>query len=255
MGDATQVMPVLKHQGFCPLCGRETTFLAQYDWFRDHLKCVRCGSVPRERALFAVLEDFYPNWRDLRVHESSPGNRGASPKLRAECANYSTSQFDERLELGAVDTERGFRNENLEALTFDDGSFDIFITQDVFEHIFRPDLAIKEIARTLRSGGAHVCTVPLVRKGQKSFRRAGNKGGDIVHFAEPQFHGNPVKSEGALVTFDWGYDICTYLALHSGLLVTRILIDDLDRGLRAEHLDVLICQKPDSVAYLSAEGE
>ncbi|WP_371419407.1 methyltransferase domain-containing protein [Bradyrhizobium sp. CCBAU 051011] len=35
---------------------------------------------------------------------------------------------------------------------FADDTFDLVITQDVFEHIFRPDLAISDIARTLKIG-------------------------------------------------------------------------------------------------------
>jgi ubiquinone/menaquinone biosynthesis C-methylase UbiE len=46
-----------------------------------------------------------------------------------------------------------------EAQSFPAESFDIVVTQDVFENLFAPDRAIKEIARTLRPGGAHIMTV------------------------------------------------------------------------------------------------
>ncbi len=38
------------------------------------------------------------------------------------------------------------------------------LTQDVFEHLFDPAAAFREIARTLQPGGAHVFTTLLVRK-------------------------------------------------------------------------------------------
>jgi len=41
-----------------------------------------------------------------------------------------------------------------------DESFDLVITQDFFEHVLRP---AKEIARTLKSGGAHIYAVPYDR--------------------------------------------------------------------------------------------
>src|ERR1700690_3539025 len=88
--------------GKCPLCKCETEFVATRDaplddqwhglWFRNDLKCANCGSIPRERAIFVVLEMMFPNWRQLKIHESSPGSRGMSPKLRAECPGYVASQ-------------------------------------------------------------------------------------------------------------------------------------------------------------------
>ena len=58
----------------------------------------------------------------------------------------------------------GIRFENLEHLSFDNETLDLHITQDVFEHLFDPAAAFREIARTLRPGGAHVFTTPLVQK-------------------------------------------------------------------------------------------
>jgi SAM-dependent methyltransferase len=77
----------------------------------------------------------------------------SSKKLRSECAGYIETQFDLTVPLGEVHRTRGYRCEDLERQTFADNSFDLVITQDVFEHIVKPDLAIREIARTLRPGG------------------------------------------------------------------------------------------------------
>jgi 2-polyprenyl-3-methyl-5-hydroxy-6-metoxy-1,4-benzoquinol methylase len=45
-------------------------------------------------------------------------------------------------------------------MTFGTEQFDLFITQDVMEHVFRPRLAVKEIMRVLKTGGAHIFTAP-----------------------------------------------------------------------------------------------
>jgi ubiquinone/menaquinone biosynthesis C-methylase UbiE len=58
-----------------------------------------------------------------------------------------------------------FRNENLEALTFPDETFDITVTLDVMEHVYNPDKVFQEVYRTLKKGGVYLCTFP-VRKGQ-----------------------------------------------------------------------------------------
>lgn len=233
-----------QHQGKCPICEMDVTFSAKNQWFRDSLLCSGCGSIPRERALFKVVSDYFPDYRRLSIHESSPANRGASPKLKKDCPNYSSSQFFPNVTLGSIHSSSGFPCENLESLTFPDNSFDIFITQDVMEHIFDPKKAFKEIARVLKPGGAHIFTVPLLNKGKKSECWASrDENGKIVYHHEAEYHGNPVDAKGALVTMHWGYDIAGYITDTAQTPTTIIMIDDIDLGIRAEYIDVLVSIK------------
>ena len=191
----------------------------------------------------AVLTSFYPDWRSLAVHESSPAGRGVSAKLQAECAGYVPSQFDAAIPVGERHPHLHYVSQDLEAQSFPDGCFDLVIAQDVFEHLFRPDLAIREIRRTLRPGGACLMTAPLVRKGQPSRRRASRMDGGVVHHQEPLYHANPVDETGSLVTIDWGFDIADYLSEHSGMTTTIHYFDDRSRGLQAELLEVVVCRR------------
>ena len=219
-------------------------FVALYDWFRDHLKCTICGSVPRERALMAVIAQSFPNYRELRIHESSPGGRGTSVKLKQQCKEYSFSHFFPNVPPGQISPESGARCENLERMTFPEGSFDLFVTQDVLEHIFDPVLAFEEIKRVLRPGGAHIFTVPLVNKWRPSADRAvRTSSGEIQFLSPPQYHGNPVDRNGSLVTRDWGYDIAGVILEHTGMSSVIMAIDDLHLGLRAEYLEVVVSRK------------
>ena len=235
---------VFQHQGNCPICEKEVNFTAKNLWFRDSLLCSSCGSIPRERALYKVITDYFPNYRELGIHESSPADRGASPKLKSECSNYSSSQYFPNITHGNIDPKTGFRCENLESLTFPDNSFDIFVTQDVMEHIFDYEKAFKEIARVLKPGGAHIFSVPLINKGQKSECWASrSENGEIIYHHEPQYHGNPVDAKGALVTMHWGYDIAHYISDTAKTPTTIIMIDDIDLGIRAEYIDILMSNK------------
>lgn len=178
------------------------------------------------------------------IHESSPVDRGASRRLEAECPGYITSQYYPGIRPGAI--LDGVRCENLEALTFADNSVDLHVTQDVFEHILDPAKAFAEIARTLKPGGAHVFTTPLVNKEHPSVVRArrGSRG-MVEHLVpNPEYHGNPISSKGSLVTMHWGYDICEFIHRASGLFTRMIVIDDLDLGIRADLIEVLITVKP-----------
>lgn len=177
------------------------------------------------------------------MHEGSPTWTGTSSKFHRECKNYSYSFYDPFAPTGTPHPLHGWRNENLECLELHSGTVDLFITQDVFEHLFEPHLAIAEIARTLKPGGAHICTVPLANGRMPSFRRAQKTESGVEHLLPAIYHGDPVDSSGTLVTVDWGYDIAAYLDGHSGLKTTMIYIDDLTRGIRAQAIEVLVMQK------------
>lgn len=233
----------LHSEGQCPACDQQASFIAHDAWLRDHFVCSQCGSIPRERALMAVIEMHFPQWRSLVIHESSPSARGSSLRLQRECPKYVASQYFPGIPPGTV--HHGFRCEDLARLTFADDSVDLHITQDVLEHVLRPAEVFREIARTLRPGGAHIFTVPLVRRHQPSMPRAlPGEGDEIRHLLPPQHHGNPVDPRGSLVTNDWGFDITRHIHDACGLFTHIIVIDDLSRGIRAELIEVLVTMKP-----------
>ncbi len=235
---------MLKVKGICPICEKDVTFESENDWLRDNFFCSGCGSIPRERALMRVIELFYPNWRDLNIHESSPAPRGASLKLRTECSNYTASHFYPDIPRGAIHPKSGYQSQDLESMTFENNSFDLFISQDVMEHIFDPEKAFKEVARVLKLGGAHIFTVPIINKANQSECWASRDGnGKIVYHHEPEYHGNPIDKKGSLVTMHWGYDIADFIQRAAGTPTTIVYIDDLERGIRAEFIEVLVSRK------------
>jgi SAM-dependent methyltransferase len=198
-----------------------------------------------------VIETHFPHWQGLTIHESSPGSRGASKRLSEQCAGYVPSQFFTDQAPGSIVGK--MRCENLESLTFADESIDLHVTQDVLEHVFHPSKVFKEIARTLRPGGAHIFTVPIVNKYRPSKPRARMANdGQISHLEPPVYHGNPISETGSLVTVDWGFDICQHIFQSSGLFTHVVHIDDISKGIRAELIEVLITIKPNKVAGQNA---
>ncbi|MGO9614455.1 MAG: class I SAM-dependent methyltransferase [Dissulfurispiraceae bacterium] len=189
------------------------------------------------------IEKFFPAWRGLSVHESSPVFRGASVKLRKEGKHYLPTYFFPGYPLGEMHTS-GFMNQDVEQQTFPGDFFDLVITQDVLEHVFDPSKAFREIARTLRRGGAHVFTAPLINENKPSevAARRDSKG-SIEFLCDPQYHGNPIDGKGSLVTIHWGYDITDFILKESGLYTTIVFIDNINLGIRAEYIEVLISRK------------
>lgn len=229
--------PLFTIRGQCAICCCEVTFAAYEPWLRDFFVCQSCGSIPRQRAIFEVLDMLRPNWRNGHVHESSPSNN----YLQQRCPLYSSSQYLGPSGLGSLID--GVRNENIECLTFPDDSFDVFITQDVLEHVFYPDRALADIMRVLKPGGMHVFTAP-VHKGLLHTRARARLVGDEVEHIEPaEYHGNPVGDGRALVVTDFGIDFDDLAQRWAGYNISNIILRDRSRGLDGEFLNVYVMQK------------
>jgi SAM-dependent methyltransferase len=228
------------HRGYCPICESEVTFIKKAAWLRDNYFCLECHSIPRQRALVAALNLFSPGWRQMQIHESSPGGV-SSTFIQKSCQTYVPTQFFQDIPSGEY--KDGMRCENLEAMTFADNSFDLMVTQDVFEHVMNPAAAFKEIERVLRPGGAHIFTMPWYPKLEKSTQRAAIVDEQIIFLEEPTYHGNPISSEGSLVTYDWGLDFPDFIYNTSGMFTTIYLSVNRNMGLEAEFLEVFVSRK------------
>lgn len=229
-----------KHNtGICPLCERHTLFIERSDWLRDNYFCVQCWSIPRFRAIVDTLQTYFPQWRQQSIHESSPAG-SASDKLRNECAQYVPTHYFPDVKPGT--THQGFRCENLEEQTFADASFDLVVSQDVFEHVLHPERGFREVARTLKPGGAHVFTIPYYGQWATK-RRAEERKGKVVHLHPPEYHGNPIDEKGSLVVTEWGYDMADFIYKASGLTTTVLLTRDRTKGLDGQFLEVFISRK------------
>ena len=241
--------PHYKGKGTCPICHRRSRFKSLDAWYRDHLLCTRCKSIPRERSLMVVLDEECPNWRQVSIHESSPGERGVSRLLAEQCSDYTPTQFDPAIALGQWNPGKQWRNEDLERQTFADERFDLVISQDVMEHVFDIEAAFREIMRTLRPGGAHIFTTPLVNGRDGESRRSARRleDGAIEHLEPAEYHGNPIDLEkGSLVTWKYGYDIVDIIREATGLETSIVLLDDMSRGIQGDYLEVLVTRKPSS---------
>ena len=240
----------LRREGLCPICEKERVFVARESWLRDHYFCEGCGSIPRERAIMNVIQTNYPKWRDLHIHESSPGNRGASVKMREQCKKYIATQYDLEVKFGNTHPTNGYRSEDLEKQTFDDNLFDLVVTQDVMEHVFNPENVFREIHRTLKNGGAHIFTTPIIRKESPSLRRAEMLAdSSIRHIYPPEYHGNPLSKEGSLVTWHWGNDIKQIAANATRAKVEIVACQNVKMGIEGEYLEVIIQKKSRGKKY------
>ena len=188
-----RVLPNLRHLAGsrfrrCRCCGRPSLIVSLSPG--DEVKrCLLCGANLRYEMLAEQVRLL--DLAGLDVLELDP----ASPlrPLLAGSRSYLRSFFSPAVKPGATGPG-GSRCEDITRLTLADASLDLIVSSDVLEHV--PDLvaAFGETARVLRPGGMHLFTVP---PRSTTRRRPAD---------EPEYHGDPLNSEGILALWDIGPD-------------------------------------------------
>ena len=242
-GDPEPGFEVRFEHGYCDICEKEVEFRIDGEFLRNHFICTECKSLPRQRAFLHVLKMCRPDWRTACLHESSPGGP-SSDYLFQNAQNYSISHYYPELPSGTKGPE-GVICEDLEKMSYPDNVFDVFITQDVMEHIFDISAAFNEVKRVLRPGGFFLFTVPYYKDLPKSFCRAKRlENGSIRYLTKPVYHGNPVDDKGALVTWDYGRDFPDLVARLCGLHPVICRVESRYHGLDGEMMEVFLMRKP-----------
>ncbi|MGE4539600.1 MAG: class I SAM-dependent methyltransferase [Desulfovibrio sp.] len=208
---------VFEDDGLCCVCGQKAVFapIKPGHSLRE-TRCSSCRSSRRTRDLVRVLArlsagpkarllpEALDAMRDWRVFEA----QAAGPlHERLRCLpHYVCSEYVPELTRPGSCTQAGLRCEDLEHLSFPDASFDLVITQDIFEHVTDPWRAFDEVWRVLAPDGRHVFTVP-VNEGHCTTPRVRFENGKRHDLLPPVHHGDPVRHGGSLVITDYGDDL------------------------------------------------
>jgi len=219
--------------GFCPICAGKTVFFALGPWLREDLKCIRCRSSSRQRALIDYIGHAVPALVYAHVYEPSPVPP-TTDYLERHSARYTWSQYSP----DAEDRHpRDPSNQDLQALGFPDDAFDLVVSQDVFEHIAEPWKAFAEVARVLKPGGSHIFTIPWYRD-QLTETRARIVDGQVVNLHPPEYHSDPNTRDRALVFTRFGSDIEKMISESSGMTTSVIEANDPGKGIRGDSVRI-----------------
>ncbi len=213
---------VFEADGLCSVCGERAVFapIRPGHSLRE-TRCSVCRASRRTRDLARVLARLAAGPGARLLPEALAAMAGwrvfeaqASGALhdRLRCLpGYVCSEYVPELAAPGSCTQAGLRCEDLERLSFPDASFDLVVTQDIFEHVFNPWRAFDEVWRVLAPGGRHVFTVP-VSEGHPTTPRVRIAAGIREDVLPPVHHGDPVRQGGSLVVTDYGDDLPELLA-------------------------------------------
>lgn len=136
-----------RHQ--CNICGTQLRTFVQLD--RGDALCPLCGSLPRQRRLWHLLQtEYLPKGPTL--HFSPP--RSLSQKLRTLLSqNYVTTDYE-----GEFKADHAY---DITAIPESEERFEHVICYHVLEHIPDDHAAMKELYRILQTGGWMLVQTPF----------------------------------------------------------------------------------------------
>jgi len=203
--------------GWCFVCRKEVTFHVDFSYsyfvdgelmpnWREHLSCPGCGLNNRMRAAIHVFEQECVPHQSSRIYITEQ----TTPLFQAMLARYPSVIGSEYLAgtspFGALDAH-GIRNESITKLTFPNDAFDYILSFDVFEHVPDYTKAFAECFRCLKPDGNLLFTVPFTGNPDTLVRAQVNADGTISHLMPPEYHGDPLNTNGCLCFYHFGWDM------------------------------------------------
>lgn len=200
--------------GICKICGMPTIFICIDKMkARENMFCLFCHSSSRKRHVAKMIIDVAFRNKIRHIRELPKTGRvkiynadvfDSFYKVLRKYKHFVSSELIDNIPPGSQIGERAYC-QNLEKLTFESESFDIVITEDIFEHIRNYENAFKEIYRVLKAGGYHIFTVPCDFS-KKTVTRVDTSGDADTNLLPPEYHGGPRRGK-ILAYRTFGYDI------------------------------------------------
>jgi SAM-dependent methyltransferase len=132
-------------------------------------------------------------------------------KLEERFHNLTGSEYLGDSVLPGAEVDRDglkIRHEDMTRLSFENGSFGLVITMEVFEHIPDYKAAFREARRVLNDTGRMIFTIPFFpTQSATSIRASVGEDGTITHHFPPEYHGNPVGDGSSLCFSHFGWDL------------------------------------------------
>ena len=205
------------YHGNCIVCNKETDFLVDYMFageidsvkipcWRERIICPDCNMNSRMRAFIHFVKKEINPAADSKIYLTEQKtsmfnyfsknfkNTTGSEYLGSDIPNGSSNSED-------------IRNEDIMNLSFMDEEFDFIFSLDVLEHVPDFQKAFNELFRLLKPNGTLVFSAPFAMESSHNIIRAVNEDGNIKHIFPPEYHGDPISSQGCLCYRYYGWEL------------------------------------------------
>ena len=206
----------------CTVCGHAGYLRREERSIRETYQCGNCGASLRYREQARLILKFFSRensahlgelvqeseFRDLRIYE--PGLIGPFRKLFQQLPGYCNSYFWEDVKPGEFREE--IQCQDLMNLTYEDNSFDLVLSSDIFEHVRKPFVGFQEVNRVLKPGGSHIFSIPSDHPmPSETVYRVDTSGPEDVFVLPGHYHSAPNGGK-SLVYTEFGKDMVGTMA-------------------------------------------
>lgn len=206
------------YNGYCYVCQVFVDFTVDFNYackiddalvpnWRESLVCPVCRLNNRMRSVIHVFSlECHPD-TDTKIYITEQTTAFYKSFKQLFSNTYGSEYLGNSVGYGKSNTN-GIRNEDLTQLSFTSNQLDFILSFDVLEHIPNYKKALAECYRCLKSGGVFFFSVPFVQTSEKNIVRARlSKTGEIVHLLPPEYHADPINSDGCLCFYHFGWEI------------------------------------------------
>lgn len=180
----------------CVCCERTTWFLVSGPQSRS-IRCLGCRATAISLALLDRVRRLPLDPQRSHAYELSY-HGVVFDWLRKRYARFTWSEY---FGPNAPAVVNGTRNEDVQRLTFADGTFDLVTSTEVFEHVPDYRCGFREVRRVLREGGWFVLTVPLFDEAHTLCECRLRADGSLDWQAEPEYHDSRVSGVDSVPVF------------------------------------------------------
>ena len=206
----------------CTVCGHTGYLRRAERSARETYRCGNCGASLRYREQARLVLRFFSRensthlaelaqeseFQDLRIYE--PGLIGPFRKLFGQLPGYCNSYFWEDVKPG--ESRDDVQCQDLMNLTYEDNSFDLVLSSDIFEHVRKPFVGFREVNRVLKPGGFHIFSIPSdYPMPAETVYRVDTSGPEDVFVLPRHYHSAPMGGK-SLVYTDFGKDMVDIMA-------------------------------------------
>lgn len=203
---------------FCLCCNETMPMLVDYQYgrveedgtrtpnWRERLVCGGCGMNNRQRLVAKLVQQSAVQYERPKIYLMEHVTPIFEWVRKLDTAEVDGSEYLGHQYKGGQRI-KGVRHEDVMNLSYPDESFELIVSNDVMEHIPDAERALRECFRVLKRGGTVLATFPFHLGNDTTKVRATLAGNAIEHLLPPQYHGNPVSTDGSLVFQDFGWDL------------------------------------------------
>ena len=225
------IPPYIK--AYCVVCNKLSIMSSgnSEDFDNESYSC--CGMNSRMRAMYEYITGKFHKNNKVYIQEVITPSYNAYEKHFGPDNIVGSEYLGQEKICGEYYEHNGHRimHQDCTKLSFNDNTFDLIISQHIFEHIFDTKTALSESLRVLKNNGSCVISIPFLNNSEKSVMLAKQEGEKTIQIIDPpEIHGNPISGTGSLAFWRHGWEFVELMKTVGYRDVRVLFYNNLYRG-------------------------